>query len=84
MLEFAVQVRGEDIGRWVLAVDPVGDRLLITSDDRTLRWVDIADCKFLKARNLDIPLPVVITQLCPHQTYWLGSVLQDGPNGRAL
>ena len=60
-MDFAVQVDGEDQGRWVLAVD--GDRLLIADDDsKRLRWVAMSDCKFVKAANPDMPRPVVAVQ----------------------
>ena len=62
MIEFAVVVQGEPQGRWVLAVDVVHNKLLITGDDNTLRWVLTADCKFLKARNPELPIPVVVVQ----------------------
>ena len=62
MIEFAVQIEGEANGRWVLAVDPAGERLLIANEDRTLRWVPMAECKFLKASTPDVPRLVVPVQ----------------------
>ena len=57
-MEFAVQVKDLDKAgraRWVLAVDAVGERLLITHDDRSLHWVALADCQFVKASTPDTP-----------------------------
>lgn len=57
-MEFAVQVKDLDTpgkARWVLGVDPVGERLLITHDDRSLHWVPLQDCKFVKASTPDTP-----------------------------
>ena len=62
MLDFAVQVKGEAQGRWVLAVDSVHDKLLVTRDDNSLRWVLTSDCKLLKARNPELPIPVVMVK----------------------
>ena len=62
MPEFAFQVEGETVGRWVLAIDPVGDRLLVTNDEKSLLWVELSQCKFLKARNPELPVPVVVVQ----------------------
>lgn len=59
-MHFAVQIEGESIGRWVLAVD--GDRLLVTDAENRLRWVPIAQCKLLKATNPDMPQPVMVVQ----------------------
>lgn len=65
MLAFAVLIKDEEQGRWVLAVDSVHDKLLVTGDNQSLRWVLTADCKFLKAMTPEAPQPVVIVQ--PHQ-----------------
>jgi hypothetical protein len=68
MIEFAVKVKGihdvedEDKATWVLAVDPVGDRLLIVHDDQSLHWHPMDDCKFVKARTPDQPLVVLPVQ----------------------
>ena len=60
-MDFAVQVDGEEQGRWVLAVD--GDRLLIADDNsKRLRWVAMADCKFVRAANPEMPRPMVLVQ----------------------
>lgn len=65
MLQFAVQVPGdaENKGHWVLMVDAPGERLLIAEDDKALRWVPLADCKFLRAHTPDMVTPVVAVPL---------------------
>lgn len=67
MIEFAVQIEGEEKGRWVLAVDPIGERLLTTNEDQTLRWVDMSTCRVIKAANPEIARPVVVMQPPPQQ-----------------
>lgn len=59
-MDFAVLANGEEQGRWVLAVD--GDHVLITDEEQRLRWVDMADCKFLKVATPEMPRPVVLVQ----------------------
>ena len=61
-MDFAVQLEGEKIGRWVLSVDPIGDRLLVTNDDQGFQWVSITECRFIKANNPEAPQPVIIVQ----------------------
>jgi hypothetical protein len=49
MLPFSVEVEGvtkEGQGKWVLAVDPEGDRVLLAHDDKTLHWYPMGDCLF--------------------------------------
>mgnify|MGYP001584453549 FL=1 len=82
MIEFAVVPKDESVGRWVLAVDPVHDKLLITGEDSSLRWVLTADCKFLKAKNPELPLPVVVVQAPKDQIVVPHVQLGSGPNGR--
>ena len=82
MLEFAVTVKSETVGRWVLAVDAVGDRFLVANDDKSLRWVDIGDCKLLKARNPELPLPVIAVQPQKDGLVRAGGPLQGKMNGR--
>ena len=63
MMEFAVKVEGvtaEDKALWVLAVDPVGERLLVAYDDNSLQWVAMADCTFAGAASPDKARPVVV------------------------
>ena len=64
MTEFAVRVEGEDEhkGYWVLAVDSVGERLLIATGENRLRWVAMADCIVIKAANPEMPRPVIAIQ----------------------
>ncbi len=62
MIDFAVQIEGEEQGRWVLDVDPATDRILVSGDDQQLRWVPFSDCKVIKAANPDTPRPVVMVQ----------------------
>ena len=63
-MEFAVRIPldAPDRARWVLDVDPVGERLLLTGEDRTLYWVPMADCEFAKAASPDQPRAVVPIQ----------------------
>ena len=66
MADFAVKVAeldgDTDRCRWVLAVDPVGDRLLVVHEDRTLHWHPMDDCTFAKMVPPDGPVPVVAVQ----------------------
>ena len=82
MIEFAVVVNGESTGRWVLAIDSIHDKVLLTADDQSLRWVLRTDCKFLKARNPELPLPVVVVQPQKEQIVVPHVQLKGGPNGR--
>lgn len=65
-MDFAVKVTGLDekvpveTYRWVLAVE--GDRVLITHDDNSLHWVEMADCTLVRAVRPDMPTPVVVVQ----------------------
>lgn len=67
MIEFAVRVAGLDAedstnAHWVLAVDSVGERLLIVHDDHSLHWYPLADCTFAKAQTPDQPRLVLAVQ----------------------
>ncbi len=62
MTEFAVRIEGEDKGYWVLAVDSVTEKLLIATQDQTLKWVPMKDCKVIKAASPEIPRQVVMVQ----------------------
>ena len=83
-MEFAVLIQGEDEkkGRWVLAVDAVGDRLLIADDERTLRWVKMGLCNFIKVTTPEVARPVILVQ--PQQAVSVpkGLALGQGGNGR--
>ena len=65
MIEFAVSTEGvtkEGSATWVLAVDPVGERLLLVHDDNSMHWHLMADCKFVKAATPDQPRAVIAVQ----------------------
>lgn len=65
MLPFSVTVEGLTAGgqgKWVLAVDPVGERLLLTDQEKTLHWYPMDECKFLGTLPPDVPHPVMIVQ----------------------
>ena len=65
MIPFAVFIEGvteEGQGQWVLAVDPVGERLLIVHDDGGLRWHPLADCRLVKVISPEAPRLVVPVQ----------------------
>ena len=54
MIPFAVSIEGiteEGRALWVLAVDPIGERLLIAYEDRTFHWHPMAECSFAKLRD---------------------------------
>ncbi len=71
MMEFVVKVKGlgeEEDAQWVLAVDPVGERFLIVHEDRSLHWVPMAECTFIRVASPDIPRPVVAMQPQPKPT----------------
>ncbi len=70
-MDFAVTVVLDAPGtaRWVLAVDPVGERLLLTDNNGVLHWVPMAGCKFAKVASPDQPRPVVPIQ--PKQSQML-------------
>ena len=63
-MEFAVRIPldAPDRARWVLDVDPVGERLLLAGEDRTLYWVPMALCAFAKAASPDQARAVVPIQ----------------------
>ena len=63
-MDFAVHAPGdaEGKGHWVLAVDAMGERLLLADEERAFYWVLIRDCTFLKAATPDVPRPVVAVQ----------------------
>jgi hypothetical protein len=53
MLAFAVTVEGvtaKDKAKWVMDVDPVGERFLIVNGDMAFQWVPMADCTFVRPR----------------------------------
>lgn len=63
MLQFSVSVEGlteEGEGKWVLAVDPVGDQLLLAHNDSTLHWHPMAECTFHSTVPPNAPHPVFV------------------------
>lgn len=64
MIQFAVQTPFDveaktGLARWVLAVDPVGERFLVSNSERKFSWVPIDECKYIKMINPEMPIPVV-------------------------
>jgi hypothetical protein len=65
MLPFSVEVEGvtkEGQGKWVLALDIAGDRLLLVHEDKSLHWHPIADCRFHGTVAPDAPRPMMLVQ----------------------
>ena len=64
MIEFAVTFEGIEEGkaRWVLVVDPVGERLLLSTEDGSFIWRPIADCKLVRAATPDQPRMMIPVQ----------------------
>lgn len=64
MMPFAVrhEAMEEGQGSWVLAIDPVGDRLLLADPDGSLHWHRLEDCKLVKAQTPDMPTAVIAVQ----------------------
>jgi hypothetical protein len=65
MLPFSVEVEGvteEGQGKWVLALDIAGDRLLLVHGDKSLHWHPIADCTFHGTFAPGTPQPMVLVQ----------------------
>ncbi len=65
MLPFSVSVEGvtqEGQGKWVLALDMVGDRVLLSHDDKSLHWHAMADCTFHGTIPPGTPQPMIIVQ----------------------
>lgn len=85
MPEFAVSVKEvtkEGQATWVLAVDPVGERLLIAHEDRTMHWHPIVDCVFAKLVPPDMPVPVFAAQ--PPQAQLTLPVLANRAERRSM
>ena len=63
-MDFVIHVNGEDAeqGFWVLEVDAIGERFLLAGTDGALRWVNMADCTFVRGANPEVPRPVVLVQ----------------------
>jgi len=65
MAEFAVFAKGcteEGQAQWVLAIDPVGDRLLLSHSDGSLHWYPMQDCRLVKFLMPDAPRTVIPVQ----------------------
>ena len=65
MLPFSVSVEGltaEGQGKWVLALDLVGDRVLLAHDDKSLHWHAIAECAFHSTVPPNAPVPMMLVQ----------------------
>jgi hypothetical protein len=65
MLPFSVEVEGlteEGQGKWVLAVDAVGDRLLLVNEDKSLYWHPMAECSFHGMVQPGAPQPVMLVE----------------------
>ena len=65
MLQFAVSIEGvtkDGEGQWVLAVDPVGERLLTAHADGLFHWHPMADCRLFRFINPEAPQPVLPMQ----------------------
>ncbi len=79
MIAFAVQIKGitaEGQARWVLAIDPVGDRLLVSYDDRTLHWHPFDECAFARMADPTAVQPVVVVKPATGN-----GIVVPGPNG---
>ena len=64
-MDFAVKVEGldeEGQAHWVLDVDPAGERFLIGHEDKSLHWVPMDKCKFVKVSSPDTPRLVMLVQ----------------------
>lgn len=62
MIPFVVSIE-EGKGVWVLAVDPVGERVLgVDLETKTLIWYPMDKCRFVRILKPDEPVPVVIVQ----------------------
>lgn len=65
MLPFSVSVEGltqEGQGKWVLALDMDGDRLLLAHEDKSLHWHPIAECAFHGTIPPGTPQPMMLVQ----------------------
>ncbi len=65
MLPFSVEVEGlteEGKAKWVLAVDPMGERLLLVHEDRSLHWHPMDKCTFYATVPPDAPRPVFVLE----------------------
>lgn len=70
MADFAVHHEGmpEDTGRWVLALDAIGDRVLLCEEDKTFYWRDLKDCTLAAVHTPNQPTMVMAVQPPAQQT----------------
>ncbi len=62
MIPFVVSIE-EGQGVWVLAVDPVGERVLgVDPETKALIWYPMDKCTFVRILKPDEPVPVVLVQ----------------------
>ncbi len=63
-MQFAVQTPADveaknGKARWVMAVDPAGERFLVVDETRQFSWVPIDECRFIKMIDPEAPTPIV-------------------------
>ena len=60
-MDFAVWHEGieEGKGRLVLALDPVGERVLLSGEDQAFYWMPLADCKLFRVATPEQPRFVI-------------------------
>ena len=63
-MDFVIHVNGElpEKGFWVLEVDAIGERFLLAGEDGAFRWVNMADCTFVRGASPEVPRPMVLVQ----------------------
>lgn len=83
MIAFAVWHEGldEGAGTWVLAIDPVGERLLLADEEGAMAWWLQSECKLVKAATPDVPTLVMPVQMPTQQP---SIVLADAVPNRAM
>ena len=74
MIPFAVKLKGQETGRWVLALE--GDRFFMVASDNSFEWVAMADGEFVRAATPDQPHMVMVVQ--PRPQLDLVTPLNDG------
>lgn len=64
MTEFVVHINGDppEEGYWVLFVDAIGERFLVSGVDQQFRWVPITECTYARGASPDVPRPVFAVQ----------------------
>ena len=63
-VDFAVWHEGieEGQGRWVMYVDPAGERVLLVADDKTFYWRALSECTMYGLMGPEQPRPVMVVQ----------------------